>query len=331
MRTTRGLAAAILVGLGLLRADAADKDVKNDAGETATFQRKLEYVMSEVLRVEYAEIRFRDLLPIDTQVPPGAQAFTWRIMDWRGAARVLSDFADDLPTVEIMGAEKSQILKTCGIGYFYSLQDIESANFGGINLDTEKASAARRAHENLFENLAAFGDAANDLPGFLNNANVPIISAPGDITGDWLNPSTDPLDILADLHKIVNTIRSNTKGIRSPDTMVFSTAIFDHLSVRRISIYDKTSILQAFVDASPYVKSVDQWNRLDTADAAGTGPRVVCYKRDKGRVSFVLPRDFTQRAPQVKNLGFSVPCDSRVGGVLIKDPIGMAYVDGMTS
>ena len=250
MRLARNQVAALLVQMGQLRADQVDQDVRNDSGETAFFTRQLEFIVAEVYRVEYPELRARDFIPLDSRVPSGAKSYTWRLWDWAGMAKILANFADDLPTVEILAAEKSQTIHSVGVGYTYSIQDVRSAQMAGVNIEVDKAEAARRAHENKIDALAAFGDSGTGLPGFLNNPNVPLISAPDSpIMGDWLNPAKDPLVILKELHAIVNSVRVTTKGVHAPDTMLLPTAHFDKLTTTPMNAYQDTTILQAFLKA----------------------------------------------------------------------------------
>lgn len=330
MGLSRRRIADLLVQLGQLHADKADSDVRKDSGETAFFTRQLEFIISEVYRTEYPELRARDFIPLDSRVPSGALSFTWRLWDWRGMAKILSTYADDLPTVEILAAEKSQTIQSLGVGYTYTIQDVRSAQMANINLEVDKAEAARRAHEVAVDQIAAFGDVQTGLPGFLNNPNVPVISCPDpDVSGDWLNPATDPLRILKDLHAIVDSVRVTTKGVHAPDTMLLPLKHFDKLATTPMNQYQDKSILRAFLDSSPYIRGVDQWNKLDKADAAGTGPRVVCYTKNPRIVSLVIPQEFEQLPPQIKGLGFMIPCHSRIGGVTWRYPLAATYVDGV--
>jgi hypothetical protein len=167
------------------------------------------------------------------------------------------------------------------------------------------------------------------LPGFLNNANVPILAPGGAFYGDWLNPARTPQQILDDLHFISALVWENTKNTRSANTLLLPTTRFTKLATRRMSDQDSTPILQAFVKNDPYIKNVDQWSRLNTADSLGTGPRACAYSRDGTVVDLVIPLEFTQLPPQAQNLAFKVPCHSRIGGVCIKYPLGLLYVDGI--
>lgn len=316
----------ILAAMGF-RADADDPLFRLDAGETAGFLRQLEHIETEIYKVDYPANRAVEFIPVDTTVPPWAESFTWRQYDWAGMAKIITRFADDLPAVDIMAAEKTQRCQSIGNSFSWSLQDLRAAAKLGISLETEKGELARESHENKVEDLSTFGDAAADLPGFLNNGNVPILSAPGDLNGDWLNPGTTAKEVLTDMHTIANSVTLVTKNTQKPDTMLLPFAHYAHVSTTQLNDFQETTILDAFLKQSPYVRNVDQWLPLSTADAARTGPRVVCYRRDPKVVRLVRPSPFNMLPPQARNLAFNVPCESRVGGVSWRRPLGAVYAD----
>ncbi len=300
--------------------------LRHDAGETAAFARQLEFIKTTTYDVKYANLKARKFIPVDSSVPSGAESFTWRAWDWAGMAKILANFADDLPKVDVISAEVTQGIKSIGDSYAYTIQDLRASQMAGTQLDTKRATAARRAVENKIDALASFGDTAANLPGFLNNSSVPLLTAPSDITGDWLNTATPP-QILADLNKIGNSVTITTKEAFSADTLLLPIEHYAYISTTPMSVTDSRSILDVFLMNSPYIKNVDQWAPLSTADAAGTGPRAVAYLRSSEVVELVIPQEFEQFPPQAKNLAFNVPCHARVGGVSWHYPLGAVYAD----
>lgn len=327
----RALRDALMILGTMIRQDHNGREVSftEDAGETASFARALEYVRAKTYERKYAELKARSFLPLATDIPIGAESWTYRAWDWVGMAKVIDSFADDLPTVELLGFEVPHPIRSLGSAYYYSIQDVRAAAFMGVPLDAKKAAAAKRSIENRIDRIAAIGDVDSGLPGFVNNANVPLLTTlDAGFTGDWTNPSTTPAQILADMHMIANSVHVTTKGAHGVDTMILPLAEYAIVSTRPVTDLDpKTTILAAFLAASPYVRNVDQWHYLDTADEAGTGPRVIAYARDPEVVELVLPLEFEQLPPQAKNLSFSVPCHARIGGVDIRYPLAMVYAD----
>lgn len=300
---------------------------KADAGETAAFTRQLEYVKTKTYDIKYAALKARKFIPVDSSVPTGAESFVWRAWDWAGMADIISNYADDLPKVDAQAAEVVQIIKSLGASYGYTIQDLRASAFGGTQLDTKRASAARRSVENKIEQLAAKGNAAAGLPGFINNANVPLLVAGGAIVGSW--KTSTPSQVLADLNAIANSIVETTKEVHTPDTLILPTSRYSYVATTPMSVNDNRSILEVFLQNSPYIKYVDQWQFLDTGDAAGTGPRAICYERSNEVLELVIPQEFEQFPPQPQNLAFNIPCHARIGGVSIRYPLAIAYADGI--
>lgn len=300
-----------------------------DAGETAGFQRSLLFVEAEIYQTEYPANRARQFIPVDGTVPAWADSFAWRIWNWAGMAQIITRYSDDLPAVDVMAAELIQKVQPIGDSFGYSVQDLRAASKNNVNLETEKGELARQAIENKIEQLATFGDAGAGLPGFLNNGNVPVLSAPGTLTGDWLNPATTPAQILADMHAIAASIVTLTLNTHAPDTLLLPLAHYAKVSTTQLNIYSDATILDAFLKQSPWIKDVDQWTYLSKADAARTGPRAVCYQRNPKVVRLVIPQPFEMMPPQPKNLAFVIPCHARFGGVSWRYPLAAAYADGI--
>jgi hypothetical protein len=315
--------AAVLAALNVRREDGE----RLDAGETGMFARQLEIVKAKTYDVKYLNLKARQFIPLDSSIPNGAESFVWRSWDWAGMAKILANYADDLPKVDVLGEERTQGIKSLGDSYQYSIQDIRASALSGAQLDVKRASAARRAIENAIEALAAKGNAAAGLPGFLNNANVPLITAAGALVGGW--DTAVAADILADLNLIANTIVTSTKHTHIPDTMILPTSRYSRVATLPMSATDSRTVLQVFLQNSPYVRNVDQWHYLDTADAAGTGPRVVCYERSPEVVELCIPQEFEQFPPQPKGLAFDNPWQARIGGVTVYYPLAMLYTDGV--
>lgn len=302
---------------------------KADAGETAAFARSLEFIMTKTYDVRYTGLKARKFIPVDSSVPSGAESFTWRGWDWTGMARILANFADDLPKVDAQAAEVTQGIKSIGAQYGYTLQDLRAAAMQpGMSLDQRRAQAARRAIENKIENIAAKGDTLAGLPGFLNNSNVPLLTAGGGvITGNF--KASTPSQVLQDLHAIANQVVVTTKESHTPNTMLFPIGLFSYLSTTAMSVNDNRPIMKVFLENSPYITDVDQWAFLDTANAAGNGFRIVCYEKSDEVLGLVIPQEFEQLPPQPKGLSFEIPCHSRNGGVSIRYPLAIIYADGV--
>lgn len=293
-----------------------------DAGETAFMARQLEQILSRTFDVKYPELKARKFIPLSNEVNSGAQSYTYRQWDEFGIAAIISNYADNLPMVDAFAKEFTAKVVSLGAAYHYSVQDIRSAAFAQVDLDSRRSMAARRAIETKIDQLAAIGDTSIGTKGFLNATNVPVVAV---ITGSW-SDATTAQQILDDLNKLVNSVINLTKETIIPDTLILDTVSYQVANSKRTSDLDSRSVLKSFLENNEHIKNIDQWHRCSTASAGG-GRRIVCYKRDPEVLELVIPQEYEQFPPQAENLKFKIPCHARMGGVSVRYPMGIAYMD----
>lgn len=309
---------------------SVDPQFRGDANETLAFARQLEHFFSKLYEIKYPDVMGRMLVPVDTSVPTGARSHTYRQFDDVGEAVIVNDYSNDLPAVEAFGKEYTEKVIPIGNSFFISIQDLRSAAMLGIDIDTRKAEGARKVMERKLDSLIAIGDTSVSMTGVANNANVGTVSG---LTGSWSTATA--AQIQADLEKIAKTVFDNSKGIfGNPDTgtqlsLAVGTAQYSLLATKRIDTFNMMTVLE-YVKAGhiPFIRDVKPWSRLDTADAGGTGPRIIAMPQDPDVVSTIIPQDFEMLPMQPKALGYTVPCHMRWGGVVVRYPVGMVYADG---
>ena len=99
---------------------------------------------------------------------------------------------------------------------------------------------------------------------------------------------------------------------------------------RRLSArLNDTTILKSFLANNPYIKGIDSWKKLDAADEAGKGPRVVAYKRAPEILELNIPQEFEQFPPQPRNMEFIINCHAKFAGVSIYYPLAIGFLDGV--
>jgi len=308
----------VLMSLGLV-------NDRWDDNYTAVLAKQLEYVKAQTYDIKYPALKGRQLVPVSNEVDPGAETIVYRQWDDFGMAQIIANYADDLPLADTLVEETVQRVQSIGSAYQYSVQDIRRSAMSGANLEQRRARAARRLIEQKIEDIAAVGDTSAGLTGLANNVNVTAITP---ITGNWATATSE--QIVADLNKLVADIVTTNKESFIPDTIVLDLSLYTILATKRMSTTGDSNytILKAFLEGNPYITSITAWNKLAKADAAGTGSRIVCYKKDPEVLTLEMPQEFEQLAPQAKNLAFLVPCHARTGGVIVYYPVAMGYMDG---
>lgn len=305
---------------------SAAPHMRLDAGESAAVVRALLYVQSQTYDVMYPELKFRKFIPISNEVPTGADSYKYNQWDKFGKAKIITNYADDLPMAGALVKEFLNPVKSEGAAYQYSIQDLRRVQFDGLRLDLNLALAARRMIEEGLDNVAAFGDVSSNLTGFLSNSNVTIDAA----TGNWSGLTST--QIITDLNKGATNIYSGTLETIAPDTILLPTTSYVYISQTPFTsaggvVTDKT-ILQWFLANNPWIKNVDSWYQLETAGASSV-KRMVTYKKDPMVLQGHVPQEFEQFPPEARNLSFVVNCHARTGGVAMHYPKGVRYMDGI--
>lgn len=309
--------------------------VNLDDNQTAFFSRQLEYVKAKTYDVQYPQFNATRLIPVSMEAGLGAETITYAQFDKLGLAKIISNYADDLPRSDVKGKEFTARIRSLGTSYGYSIQDIRAAQFAGRSLSQAKANAARQAIEQQINHIGWFGNPEYGMYGLLNNPNVTRTAVDlnaGETSTLWINKTAD--EILHDMNELVNGIVELTNGVEIPDTLLLPIAQYTLIASTPRSTNSDTTILQYFLTNNPFVNSVEAVRELkgagegEGAVAAG-GDVMVAYSRNPDKLSFEIPQPFEQLNAQEHNLEFVVPVMSRVAGVLVYAPLSIAIGEGI--
>ncbi len=285
-------------------------------------ERQLEFIRPQVFEVVYADIKYPTILPVTSEAGPGAQTFTFRIMDSTGEFKLIADAADDLPRADISQVEKSINIRSFGGSFGYTVQELRAAQMANIALEQRRAQAVRRAYEEKVEEVALFGEASVGLAGFFNNATVDVVTA-----DKWFTDSgVTAQEMLELLNYGVTGIINASQMKEQPDTILMAWNDYREISTRRNSDSSDVTVLEYFLRTNPYITNIEPINQLDKTKSDLTTNRMVVYKRDPGKVQLHIPQPLELFPPQQRGLEFIVPAHARVGGVALYYPKSAIYV-----
>ena len=287
-------------------------------------ERQLEFIRPQIFETQYADIKYPTILPVTSEAGPGAQTFTYRIMDSTGEFRLLADAAADLPRADISQVEKSINIRSFGGSFGYTVQELRAAQMANIALEQRRAAAVRRAYEEKVESVALFGESTVGLTGFFNNSTVDIVAA-----DKWFSTAgITAQEMLELLNYGVTAIISASKMKEQPDTILLGYDDYNKISTTRNSDSSDVTVLEYFLRTNPYIRNVEPINQLTKGNNAGrlNTSRMVVYKRDPEKVQLHIPQPLELFPPQQRGLEFIVPAHARVGGVALYYPKSVIYV-----
>lgn len=290
-----------------------------DSGETALLTQQLEAMMTELFDTEYPELKSRRFFPVDNSQPTGARTVAYRQYDKAGKAKVIANYGDDIPLVNVQGRKHITPIVGLAAGYEISIQDLRAAAMAGVPLDSMLADTARIAIEQGIDELAATGDADAGITGFLNHASIPIVPA---VTGTWSTATAD--EIIGDVEELWQSIVIATKQIHMPNTLLLDPVSWKHTNKR---VPDTEMTVRKYLMANlENLQGIDQWHLLQTAGAASAS-RIMAYQKAPRTGRIQIPQEFESFPPQERNLSYQVPCHARCGGAMVPFPKAFAYMD----
>lgn len=306
-----------------------------DAQEKVFFSRELEHIKATTYDIKYPQFKAMMLIPVSFEAGPGADSITYEQYDVVGMAKIVADYADDLPRADVKGKEFTSPVRSIAESYGYSLQDVRSSQKANKNLPSRKALSARRANDQKVNDIAWNANNEAGLYGLIYNPNITVSTVPtrnGRTT--WIGDAKTPDEILADMNDIVGDVVDLTNGVEEPDTMLLPYKEYTHIASTPRSANSDTTILQYFLTNNPYcntVVPVIQMKDKVPAPGGGAGPvnLMLVYKRDPMNLTLEIPQPFEQLPVQERNLEYVIPCHSRCGGVIIYYPLAISIYEGI--
>ena len=288
------------------------------------------YIERQVNEIQYPDIQYPQLVPVDTSANPWAKTVTYYSADKYGKADWINGNADDIPMAGTEMARNETAVYTAGIGYGYGLEEISQAQMLGINLPAQDALAARRAYEEMVDRVAIYGDASK---GFYGLINAPSVTAGTAVTGNW--ETATPAQILADINSELIGQYNATLNTAMADTLLLPYGRWLLLTTRMVSDLATETLFSWITRNNAYTAATGQPLKirairgLDTAGAGGTA-RMVAYRRDPSvvKIHIPMPHRFLP-VYQAGPIRWEVPGIFRLGGVDIRQPLLFSYTDGI--
>lgn len=296
--------------------------MRQDAENSVFFTRALEFVKASTYLRPLPPLAGRQLVPVSNEVPASAESITYTVYDGVGVAKIIAAYSDDLPRVDIRGAQVTVGVRTIGDSYGYNTHELRAAAAGGSALPTRRATAARNAVERKHNSLIIKGDTVYNMFGITNHPNI---SAVVPTTGNWATATGD--QILADVQKLLNAIVTQSNGAHNATQLAMSSQARLYFFTKQVTATPTRSVASMIAEQYPGLNIVVA-QELQGAGTAGANV-VFAAERSAEHFYYEEPMPFTQHPPQARNLEFVVPCESRTAGLIVVNTMALAKMEGV--
>ena len=297
------------------------------------------HIETEVYRVKYPHIQYQDLVPVDTTAHPYAEQITYFSQDGVGAADFLATYGNDFPLVDTTRTKHDVRVENLGIGYRFNHFEIHTAMMLGRNLSADDAVIARRVAEEKIDAIALNGQSDMGWDGLLNASAVTAANAAEGAKGGnsaekrlWAN-KTGP-EIAKDVNDALSGIHVDSLQVELADTILLPVAMRDLIASRQFNQGTDTSVLKWIMLNNVYTAQTGRPLQIRTVrglEDAGSGrvSRMIAYAQDPQVLKLHLPMPLMFFPPQQQYMTYFVMGVFRLGGLEIRRPGGIRYIDGI--
>lgn len=298
-----------------------------DAAENVHFSRELESLIPDLVKKAVAPTSVRSLFPVDTAYSPNTKTITWRQLTVTGAARIISDYDDNFPLINMFAEEKTTQVRTLGLAHKQSIDELSGSAEGSINLDAEGRMAVRDGLLRKENTLAYEGDTKFDMVGLFSGVAVTGISETNS-AGVWSGATQATIyqelsGLPGDVHEDSKTVHNATRILMSPaNYRIINTTPYSTTTTNETT-------LEVFRRNHPGVEVIPVQEMSGAAAKGGLGgttDAVFAYSPNMDEIRLALPMAIQQLKPFERHQTVETAYRSRTGGFIIRKPMGMKFL-----
>ena len=283
------------------------------------------HIETQVYQTKYPDFNYAELIPVDTSADEWSKSITFYSQDEAGAAQLIAENGFDIPVVGLNRKEHESNVHMAGIGYDYTIAEVEFARRQNVNLTGDKAASARKAYERFVYEWALKGNAATASEGLFSSSAVTPVAGSA-----WSGLTAD--QILEQINDQLASIGTTTKYIEVADTLLIPRALWKVMGKRmdgtneNLFQYVQRNNLYTMETGRPLTV---RGNRLLDEAGAGGVTRMVAYRRDPEVLKLHVPMAHRFMPAQLTGMRYVIPGIFRLAGLDIRLPGAVSYYDGV--
>lgn len=294
-------------------------EVRMDEGESIFLARELDALRARVFEAEFPGLNALQIFPVQSEAASWQKTFTYGLMSEFGIAKIVSDYADDIPMVGVMGQWETCTIYRIADGYKFSLDEIRAAQALNKNLNGRLALAARRGCDAKINDLAFNGDSAYNIVGIFNHPNITQTGA----TSSWTAAGGAAV-AFADLVAAIGSINTATRGLHNANRIVIPPSMVTVLTAQlpNTSISYKSFLMQEYPNMAIYTAQ-------ELENGPGNKPAALVFEYDADSLAIELSQPFEQMPAVWNNFHAKVACSARTAGLIVYKPLTAVIITAL--
>ncbi|WP_419882782.1 DUF2184 domain-containing protein [Peribacillus sp. B-H-3] len=285
----------------------------------------LEAIDSRIYEAKKEELKARSIFNVKSDVPEGAETYSYDVIKRSGAAKVLAPGADDIPLVDADMERHTERIYSIAAAFRLTVQELRQAAMSGRPVEATKADTARKAIAEKENRIVWIGDAKHNILGVTNAEGIQILALDKNGAGastKWKDKTGQ--EIVSDLRKARTTI--NRLPGHTANTLVVTPDGMEELE-KEYNQYTGQTVLQ-------YLRSQNWFSRIEfTSDlekqGVGATDCFLVFDNSPDVIEVLIPMDIKRHPEEYKFPNYKVPLEERTGGAIVRYPMAIMRGDGI--
>lgn len=302
--------------------DVQQLGFRADAATGLVFAQQLQVMSNRILERPYPQWKGKNLLPMQNEAPFGAREFAYRVSDRVGMLEHITNYADDLPNIEVTGEKVIVDIREFGGSINYSVMEVAQASVAGMNISDRKMQAIRDAAEEKLDKIIWIGDAETGMKGLYNAPNVTTRTA----AQTWATATA--AQIYGDLVFPFTQQAADTIGAERPDTIVMTSSSLERARTTFFGDNTGESVLERFQKSYPAI-TIETVEWLGPQGTGQANSAMIHYRNDSSKIGVEVPKPFNTLPPEPRNLAIYVAGFLSTAGVVVYFPLSVTVTNGI--
>lgn len=272
-----------------------------------------------------SELKARKVFAVKSDIPAGAETYSYDVITRSGVAKILAPGASDVPLVDADMERHTVNIYSIAAAFNISVQEVRQAQMSGRPIEVTKADTVRKAIAQKENQIAFNGEEKYNIKGITNATGVQVYAVPQGAKGSTTWAEKTGEEIVNDL------IDAKGKVDKLPgheaDTLLLTTEAKLLLQKKVFNDFTKQTAIQ-------YLQSENFFRTIETVeDLAGKGlAKSNCFvvlDSSPSVVELGVPMDITRHPQEYKFPNTKVPFEERLAGLIIRYPMAIVRADGI--
>lgn len=273
-----------------------------------------------------SELKARKVFAVKSDIPAGAETYSYDVITRSGVAKILAPGASDVPLVDADLERHTVNIYSIAAAFNISVQEVRQAQMSGRPIEVTKADTVRKAIAQKENQLAFNGEEKYKIKGITNATGVQVYAVPQNEAGtstQWKDKTGE--EIINDLIDVKGKV-DKLPG-HEADTLLLTTEAKLLLQKKVFNDFTKQTAIQ-YLQSEGFFKTIETVEDLEGKGLDGSDCFVV-LDSSPSVVELGIPMDITRHPQEYKFPNTKVPFEERLAGLIIRYPMAICRGDGI--